>query len=144
MLSHFHCELFLHVSPTKLFSSFMCHWTLENGKLIDRIHIVNFVRTGAFPRSRRRNSETCRAQYINAKEIKYVASPLYWLYKLIQSSFVIGIRIFRIWHWPLNLCLCYYRVRADTWNVGGRLPPDDLDIEDWLDIDNPADIYAIG
>lgn len=60
---------------------------------------------GAFPRSRRRKSETFRAQYINAKEL---------------------------------------RVSVGTWNVGGKLPPDDLNIEDWLDITEPADIYVIG
>ncbi|CAA0830120.1 DNAse I-like superfamily protein [Striga hermonthica] len=57
------------------------------------------------PRIRRRKSETLRAQYINAKEI---------------------------------------RVCAATWNVGGRVPPDDLDLDGWLDIDEPADIYVIG
>ncbi|KAJ0920842.1 putative inositol-polyphosphate 5-phosphatase [Helianthus annuus] len=36
------------------------------------------------------------------------------------------------------------RVSAHTWNVEGKLPLEDLDIRDWLDIDNPADIYVIG
>ncbi|KAL2894459.1 Type IV inositol polyphosphate 5-phosphatase 3 [Bienertia sinuspersici] len=57
------------------------------------------------PKLRRRNSETFRAQYINAKEI---------------------------------------RVCVGTWNVGGKLPPDDLDIEEWLNINDPADIYVLG
>ncbi|PWA42100.1 DNAse I-like superfamily protein [Artemisia annua] len=60
---------------------------------------------GAFPRSRRRKSETSRAQYIDAKELK---------------------------------------VCVNTWNVGGKLPPEDLDISDLLDVDNPADIYVLG
>ncbi|KAK9069695.1 hypothetical protein SSX86_011599 [Deinandra increscens subsp. villosa] len=60
---------------------------------------------GAFCRSRRRKSETFRAQYIDAKELK---------------------------------------VSVNTWNVGGKLPPEDLDIKDWIDVDNPADIYVIG
>ncbi|XP_024969950.1 type IV inositol polyphosphate 5-phosphatase 3 isoform X1 [Cynara cardunculus var. scolymus] len=60
---------------------------------------------GAFPRSRRRKSETCRAQYIEAKELK---------------------------------------VSANTWNVGGKFPPEDLDIKHWLNVDNPSDIYVIG
>uniref|UniRef100_A0A166G8D7 Inositol polyphosphate-related phosphatase domain-containing protein n=1 Tax=Daucus carota subsp. sativus TaxID=79200 RepID=A0A166G8D7_DAUCS len=59
----------------------------------------------ALPRLRRRNSETYRAQYITAKEV---------------------------------------RVHACTWNVGGELPPDDLDIEEWLNVREPADIYVIG
>ncbi|KAM0062685.1 putative inositol-polyphosphate 5-phosphatase [Helianthus debilis subsp. tardiflorus] len=61
--------------------------------------------SGAVPRSRRRKSETFRAQYIDAKELK---------------------------------------VSVSTWNVAGKLPPEDLDIKDWLDVDNPADIYVIG
>ncbi|KAG9458791.1 hypothetical protein H6P81_003299 [Aristolochia fimbriata] len=36
------------------------------------------------------------------------------------------------------------RVCVGTWNVGGKLPPDDLDIKDWLDMDEPADIYVLG
>ncbi|KAI3459967.1 hypothetical protein Pfo_016630 [Paulownia fortunei] len=36
------------------------------------------------------------------------------------------------------------RICTATWNVGGRVPPDDLDLDGWLDIDNPADIYVIG
>ncbi|XP_004496424.1 type IV inositol polyphosphate 5-phosphatase 3-like [Cicer arietinum] len=36
------------------------------------------------------------------------------------------------------------RVCAGTWNVGGKLPPNDLDIDDWLGIDQPADIYVLG
>ncbi|BFG40907.1 hypothetical protein CerSpe_271810 [Prunus speciosa] len=36
------------------------------------------------------------------------------------------------------------RVCATTWNVGGEIPPDDLDIDGWLDINEPADFYVIG
>ncbi|TKY46082.1 Type IV inositol polyphosphate 5-phosphatase 3 [Spatholobus suberectus] len=36
------------------------------------------------------------------------------------------------------------RVRVGTWNVGGKLPPDDLDIDDWLGVNEPADIYVLG
>ncbi|KAK1406792.1 hypothetical protein QVD17_38400 [Tagetes erecta] len=36
------------------------------------------------------------------------------------------------------------RVSAHTWNVGGELPPEDLDISEWLKTDQPADIYVIG
>ncbi|KAK6938233.1 hypothetical protein RJ641_031741, partial [Dillenia turbinata] len=36
------------------------------------------------------------------------------------------------------------RVCVGTWNVGGKLPPDDLDIEDWIDVNEPADIYVLG
>ncbi|XP_056164732.1 type IV inositol polyphosphate 5-phosphatase 3 isoform X2 [Syzygium oleosum] len=36
------------------------------------------------------------------------------------------------------------KIRAGTWNVGGKLPPDDLDIDEWLNISEPADIYVLG
>ncbi|XP_021285429.1 type IV inositol polyphosphate 5-phosphatase 3 isoform X2 [Herrania umbratica] len=36
------------------------------------------------------------------------------------------------------------RVCVGTWNVGGKVPPDDLDIDDWIDINEPADIYVLG
>ncbi|CAH9101609.1 unnamed protein product [Cuscuta europaea] len=36
------------------------------------------------------------------------------------------------------------RVCTGTWNVGGKVPPDDLDLDGWLDIDKPADIYVLG
>jgi len=36
------------------------------------------------------------------------------------------------------------RICVGTWNVGGRFPPSDLDIEEWLDMEDPADIYVIG
>ncbi|XP_023538407.1 type IV inositol polyphosphate 5-phosphatase 3 isoform X1 [Cucurbita pepo subsp. pepo] len=57
------------------------------------------------PRLRRRNSETFRMQYINAKD--------------------------------LRICVA-------TWNVGGKLPPEDLDIDGWIDTSEPADIYVLG
>ncbi|KAL6862408.1 hypothetical protein ACP4OV_016749 [Aristida adscensionis] len=38
-----------------------------------------------------------------------------------------------------------YRVFAGTWNVGGLTPPDDLNLEDWLDTKaNTYDIYVLG
>ncbi|XVE60884.1 hypothetical protein DITRI_Ditri05aG0163000 [Diplodiscus trichospermus] len=36
------------------------------------------------------------------------------------------------------------RICVGTWNVGGKVPPDDLDIDDWIDINEPADIYVLG
>ncbi|KAH6786630.1 DNAse I-like superfamily protein [Perilla frutescens var. hirtella] len=36
------------------------------------------------------------------------------------------------------------KICATTWNVGGIVPPDDLDLDGWLDTDEPADIYVIG
>uniref|UniRef100_A0A0E0LUV1 Inositol polyphosphate-related phosphatase domain-containing protein n=1 Tax=Oryza punctata TaxID=4537 RepID=A0A0E0LUV1_ORYPU len=39
-----------------------------------------------------------------------------------------------------------YRVFAGTWNVAGVAPPDDLDLDDWLDgkADDSYDIYVLG
>ncbi|XP_062231989.1 type I inositol polyphosphate 5-phosphatase 1-like [Phragmites australis] len=36
------------------------------------------------------------------------------------------------------------RICVGTWNVGGRFPPSDLDIQGWLDMEEPADIYVLG
>ncbi|KAK4381378.1 Type IV inositol polyphosphate 5-phosphatase 3 [Sesamum angolense] len=36
------------------------------------------------------------------------------------------------------------KICAATWNIGGRVPPEDLDLDGWLDVDDPADIYVIG
>lgn len=36
------------------------------------------------------------------------------------------------------------RIYVGTWNVGGRFPPSDLDIEEWLATEEPAEIYVIG
>ncbi|XP_039051995.1 type I inositol polyphosphate 5-phosphatase 2-like [Hibiscus syriacus] len=39
---------------------------------------------------------------------------------------------------------CIPRVTIGTWNVAGRLPSEDLEIDDRLCTDDPADIYIIG
>ncbi|KAE8659039.1 DNAse I-like superfamily protein isoform 2 [Hibiscus syriacus] len=36
------------------------------------------------------------------------------------------------------------RICVGTWNVGGKVPPNDLDIDEWIDMNDPADIYAFG
>ncbi|XP_022133796.1 type IV inositol polyphosphate 5-phosphatase 3 isoform X2 [Momordica charantia] len=36
------------------------------------------------------------------------------------------------------------RICVGTWNVGGKLPPEDLDIDGWIDTSEPADIYVLG
>ncbi|XP_078432214.1 type IV inositol polyphosphate 5-phosphatase 3-like [Wolffia australiana] len=36
------------------------------------------------------------------------------------------------------------RVCVGTWNVGGKLPSQSLDIKEWLNMDEPCDIYVIG
>ncbi|KAK8942047.1 Type I inositol 1,4,5-trisphosphate 5-phosphatase 1 [Platanthera guangdongensis] len=35
------------------------------------------------------------------------------------------------------------RIFAGTWNVGGKLPPDDLEMKGWLGMAEPADIYVL-
>ncbi|KAL6851723.1 hypothetical protein ACP4OV_020287 [Aristida adscensionis] len=36
------------------------------------------------------------------------------------------------------------RICAGTWNVGGRCPPSELDIQEWFDTEETADIYVLG
>ncbi|XWS15312.1 hypothetical protein CRYUN_Cryun35bG0085000 [Craigia yunnanensis] len=36
------------------------------------------------------------------------------------------------------------RICVGTWNFGGKVLPDDLDIDDWININEPADIYVLG
>ncbi|XP_052620655.1 type I inositol polyphosphate 5-phosphatase 2-like isoform X2 [Lactuca sativa] len=36
------------------------------------------------------------------------------------------------------------RLMIGTWNVAGRLPPDGLDVDDWLSMHQPADVYILG
>ncbi|KAM7266471.1 hypothetical protein ACFE04_004368 [Oxalis oulophora] len=36
------------------------------------------------------------------------------------------------------------RICVGSWNVAGILPPDDLRIHNWIDIDHPADVYVLG
>ncbi|CAN6808759.1 unnamed protein product [Brassica oleracea] len=36
------------------------------------------------------------------------------------------------------------RICVGTWNVGGRVPQKDLDIDGWVDTIEPADIYVLG
>jgi hypothetical protein len=43
-----------------------------------------------------------------------------------------------------KLQLSIDRICAGTWNVGSICPPSDLDIQEWLDTDEPADIYVLG
>lgn len=36
------------------------------------------------------------------------------------------------------------RVTIGTWNVGGRVPYEDLEIDDWISAEEPSDIYILG
>ncbi|CAM6116533.1 unnamed protein product [Calypogeia fissa] len=37
-----------------------------------------------------------------------------------------------------------YRIAVGTWNVAGRPPPTELDLDEWLDSNEEADIYVLG
>ncbi|XP_057830580.1 type I inositol polyphosphate 5-phosphatase 4 isoform X1 [Cryptomeria japonica] len=37
-----------------------------------------------------------------------------------------------------------FRVFVSTWNVGGKAPPNGLNLEEWLNTSPPADIYVLG
>lgn len=37
-----------------------------------------------------------------------------------------------------------FRVAVHTWNVAGKRPPQDLDLEEWIGDSQPADIYVFG
>ncbi|KAH6790738.1 myo-inositol polyphosphate 5-phosphatase 2 [Perilla frutescens var. frutescens] len=36
------------------------------------------------------------------------------------------------------------RINIGTWNVAGRVPDDDLEIDDWISMQEPADMYVFG
>lgn len=37
-----------------------------------------------------------------------------------------------------------YRVMIGTWNVAGQVPPEELELDEWLCTRKPADMYIIG
>jgi len=37
-----------------------------------------------------------------------------------------------------------FNLGAATWNVAGRSPPSNLNLDDWLHASPPADIYVLG
>eukprot|EP00249_Psilotum_nudum_P021395 c28091_g1_i2 orf=478-2079(+) len=46
--------------------------------------------------------------------------------------------------WTDNIDKEDLRLFVGTWNVAGKVPPEDIELEDWLDMKAPADIYVIG
>ena len=42
------------------------------------------------------------------------------------------------------LCLVEGSIFVTTWNVGGKSPPSNLNLDDWLHASPPADIYVLG
>ncbi|XP_020595234.1 type IV inositol polyphosphate 5-phosphatase 3-like [Phalaenopsis equestris] len=80
-------------------------FSADEGDINTDYHDEDEEQEGAYCILRRRNSETLRAQYIDAKDI---------------------------------------RICVGTWNVGGKVPHDDLDIDEWLNTNEPADMYVLG
>jgi synaptojanin len=94
---------------------------------------------GGIPsRLRRRKSETLRAQYINTKELRHEHFILFVFSNKINTAYEIE----KLRYVDLMKIGC--RICAGTWNVAGQVPPDDLDLSDWLDMSEPADIYVLG
>jgi hypothetical protein len=42
------------------------------------------------------------------------------------------------------LFVAHGRIAVGTWNVGGLLPSDDINLDGFLDSSNPADVYVLG
>ncbi|KAJ0590772.1 putative inositol-polyphosphate 5-phosphatase [Helianthus annuus] len=42
------------------------------------------------------------------------------------------------------ILFCIARMTVGTWIVAGRIPDEDLEIDEWLCMDQPADIYILG
>lgn len=89
-------------------------------------------------RHRRGKSETLRAQYINTKDIRLGSQ----LFMLCTISLEVLITVYMLTEWMRHLFL--HRVTIGTWNVAGRLPDEDLQIDDWLCTKEPSDMYIIG
>ncbi|CAM6007936.1 unnamed protein product [Sphagnum balticum] len=45
---------------------------------------------------------------------------------------------------PIAQSAMQLQIAVGTWNVAGKPPGDDLNIEEWLDMSQPADIYVLG
>ena len=89
---------------------------------------------GHMLRHRRGKSETLRVQYINTKDVRFDLEESYLVVFSKQNP------VFFL----LNLHLFFQRVTVGTWNVAGRLPYDDLELDEWLCMKEPADIYILG
>jgi hypothetical protein len=69
----------------------------------------------------------------NYRYVRLLLIGLHWLisfamwWVLLSSSFHLGYRLF-----------------VATWNVAGKSPPSNLNLEDWLHTSPPADIYVLG
>lgn len=47
-------------------------------------------------------------------------------------------------HWSQYIDTREYKISVTTWNVGGVVPPSDLDLEDCLNLKEASDIYVLG
>lgn len=85
-------------------------------------------------RHRRGKSETLRLQYINTKDVRFDLKQ----FDLVCASLVNEAQVF------LTDNPFFNRVTIGTWNVAGRLPDDDLELDEWVSMNAPADIYVLG
>ena len=46
--------------------------------------------------------------------------------------------------YSLIISSSHFRVFVATWNVGGKIPHDDLNLEDFLQAEGSSDIYVLG
>ena len=84
---------------------------------------------------RRGRSETLRAQYINSKDVRFGSY-------LIKDLFIVPTNIKKMMGYLYLIMVG--RVTVGTWNVGGRIPLEDLEIDEWLHMKEPADMYVLG
>ncbi|KAJ8754429.1 hypothetical protein K2173_002880 [Erythroxylum novogranatense] len=104
-----------------------------------RTQISDASSAGYALRHRRGKSETLRVQYINNKDVRFgcgFPTPKHLTLKIHPYVLIIKRGCTMIGY------IC--RVTVGTWNVAGRLPQEDLNIDDWLCSDEPADMYIIG
>ena len=90
-------------------------------------------------RHRRGKSETLRVQYINTKDVRFGFLPGFYAFATLLEN-LLTVVLTRITWGTWFVC----RVTIGTWNVAGKSPVEDLDIDDWLCTVEPADMYIIG
>ncbi|KAL6639802.1 hypothetical protein ACP70R_022624 [Stipagrostis hirtigluma subsp. patula] len=86
----------------------------------------------AFRRLQRRKSETIRVNYISSKDVRF------GFYDFIHNVGVSSISCLQM------IRMVATRVMIGTWNVAGRTSSEDIDLDQWLCTQEPADIYVLG
>ncbi|KAL6600487.1 hypothetical protein ACP70R_045287 [Stipagrostis hirtigluma subsp. patula] len=86
----------------------------------------------AFRRLQRRKSETIRVNYISSKDVRF---GFYDFIHNVGVSSILCLQMIR---------MVATRVMIGTWNVAGRTSSEDIDLDQWLCTQEPADIYVLG